>query len=277
MTTDTQHRELFAEMVRRRDDELDLGAAALLIAQEEYPDLRVEEYIERLDSMGTELAPRIDLGDGPQGVISVVNRYLFDELGFHGDQENYFNTHNSFLNDVLDSRSGIPITLSVIYIEVCRRLGLPVQGVGLPGHFIVKYVTNSSPILIDPFHAGALLSREDCDERVKAIYGPAAPLRESFLAAATKRQILARILYNLKGVYLREKNYPKALGIVELLLALSPWDLEEIRDRGMIALQLRSLGPAREDLETYLRYYTEAPDAANVRQTLEAIRALERG
>ena len=264
-------------MVRRRNDELDLATAALLIAREEYPDLRVEDYVDRLDFLAAQLAQRVDLGDGPQGVISVINRYLFEELGFHGNQENYFEPRNSFLNDVLDLRMGIPISLSVVYMEVARRLGLPVQGVGLPGHFIVKYVTDSSPILIDPFHEGALLSREDCHERVKAVYGPAAPFRESFLAAATKRQILARILYNLKGTYLREKNYAKALGIVELLLALHPWDLEEIRDRGMISFQLRSLGPAREDLETYLRHCADAPDAASVRQTLEAVRALERG
>ena len=277
MAADTQHRQLFAEMVRRRDDELDLAAAALLIAREEYPDLRVEDYIDRLDFLAGELARRVDLEDGPQGVISVINRYLFEELGFRGDQEDYFDPRNGFLNEVLDRRTGIPITLSVVYVEVARRLGLPVQGVGLPGHFIVKYVTDGSPILIDPFHGGALLSREDCHERVKAIYGPAAPFRESFLAAATKRQILGRILYNLKGIYLRDKAHAKALGTVELLLALSPWDLEEIRDRGMVSFQLRSLGPARDDLETYLRYFPDAPDVSAVRQTLEAVRALERG
>src|SRR3990170_3314009 len=277
MTAETQHRQLFAEMVRRRDEALDLAGAALLIAREEYPDLRVEEYIEWLDSMAAELARRVDLGDGPQGVISIINRYLFEEMGFHGNQEDYFDPRNSLLNDVLDRRTGIPMTLSVVYIEVARRLGLPVRGVGLPGHFVVKYVTDSSPILIDPFHGGALLSREDCHERVKAIYGPAAPFRESFLAAATKRQILARILYNLKGIYLRDKAHSRALGIVELLLALSPWDLEEVRDRGMIGFQLRSLGPARDDLETYLRYFPDAPDVSAVRQTLEAVRALERG
>src|SRR3990172_6601372 len=277
MTADTKHRQLFAETVRRRDDELDLGAAALLIAREEYPDLRVEDYIDRLDLLAAELVQRVDLEDGPQGVISVINRCLFDELGFHGDSQDYFDPRNSFLNDVLDRRTGIPISLSVVYMEVARRLGLPVEGVGLPGHFIVKYDTESSPILIDPFDGGPPLSREDSHDRVKAIYGPAAPFRESFLAAATKRQILARILYNLKGIYLRDKAHSKALGIVELLLALSPWDLEEVRDRGMIGFQLRSLGPAPEDLETSLRYCADAADAATVRQTLEAIRALERG
>src|SRR3972149_2719261 len=124
MAADTQHRQLFAEMVRRREDELDLAAAALLIAREEYPDLRVEDYIDRLDFQAGELARRVDLEDGPQGVISVINRYLFEELGFRGDQEDYFDPRNSFLNDVLDRRTGIPISLSVVYMEVARRLGL---------------------------------------------------------------------------------------------------------------------------------------------------------
>jgi len=263
-------------MVRRRDEDLDLAAAGLLIACEEYPRLDVDEYLTRLDLMAAELGRSLDLEAEPQRIAAALSAYLSGDMGFHGNQEEYFDPRNSFLNDVLDRRTGIPITLSVVYMEVARRLALPVVGAGLPGHLIVKYVAGEDDILIDPFNGGAILSREDCHELVKTAYGPDVPFRESFLAAPTKRQILSRILYNLKGLYLRNDDFARAQGTVELLLAISPWDLEEIRDRGMLSYRLHAYDSAVRDLETYLRHCPQATDAANVRQTLEAVQVLGR-
>ena len=157
-----QARQLFTEMVTGPESRLDLGRAALLIASEEYPGLDILRYVARLEAMAAAVRPAVGTADDPQEQIEHLNTYLFIERGFRGNMQDYYDPRNSFLNDVLDRKMGIPITISVVYMEVGRRVGMPLQGVGMPGHFIVKYVCPEADIYIDPFNNGRVLSRQAC-------------------------------------------------------------------------------------------------------------------
>ncbi len=268
-----RHREELSVLTSAPDHEVPLDRAALVIAQEEYPQLDVQAYLDRLDAMATELAAEIDLETGPRAALRDLSAFLFERQGFRGNTEDYEDPRNSYLNDVLDRRLGIPISLSVVYIAVARRLGLDVKGVGLPGHFIVKFDTPDETLFVDPFHGGRFISREECFQLAERALGRRVARNDALLAAATNRQILTRMLYNLKAVYLKRGDLRRALGVSELILAIFPWDLDELRDRGMLHHRLGENAAARRDLDLYLRYRGDARDADAVRRTLDAIRS----
>jgi regulator of sirC expression with transglutaminase-like and TPR domain len=229
-----QARQLFTEMVTGQESRLDLGRAALLIASEEYPGLDILRYVARLEAMAAAVRPAVGTADDPQEQIEHLNTYLFIERGFRGNMQDYYDPRNSFLNDVLDRKMGIPITISVVYMEVGRRVGMPLQGVGMPGHFIVKYVCPEADIYIDPFNNGRVLSRQACEELLQQVYGEPVPFQDSFLAPVSKKQILARILMNLKAIYLHIKHPRKALAVVERLLLIQPDAEQEMKDRATL-------------------------------------------
>ena len=162
-----QIRQLFTEAVTGPENRLDLGRAALLIASEEYPGLDILRYVAKLEVMAAAVRPGVTTTDDPTLKIEHLNAYLFEERGFRGNSQEYYDPRNSFLNDVLDRRLGIPITLSIVYMEVGRRVGMPLQGVGMPGHFIMKYADSEEDIYIDPFNKGRILSREACEELIQ--------------------------------------------------------------------------------------------------------------
>src|SRR5918992_572049 len=166
-----QARQLFTEMVTGGESRLDLGRATLLIASEEYPGLDILRYVARLEAMAAAVRPTVGATDDPQEQIEHLNTYLFVERGFRGNTQEYYDPRNSFLNDVLDRKLGIPITISVVYMEVGRRVGMPLQGVGMPGHFIVKYAHPEADTYIDPFNKGQVLSRQACEELLQQVYG----------------------------------------------------------------------------------------------------------
>lgn len=262
----------FAQAIAARDEELDLALTALTIAQAEYQDLDPGAYILKLDGMGYALKDRLGSQRNPYAVIGALNAYLFDELGYKGNADEYHDPRNSFLNDVLDRRLGIPITLSIIYMELGRRIGLPFQGVGLPGHFVIKCPEPHGEVFVDPFNRGATLSADDCAALVKQVSRGQVQFQEHFLSGVTKRQMLARILNNLKGIYLSQQEYPKALVVVQFLLTLSPWALPEVRDRGMIRSYLRDYQGGLRDLETYLQYSPAAEDTDVVRRNVDSLK-----
>ena len=262
--TSTPVDEAFGEIVKGRDEEIDLARAALLIAKGEYPTLDVELYLHRLDVMADLLKRRLGKESKPLEVINAINAYLFHEEGFSGNSEDYYDPKNSFLNDVLDRKKGIPITLSLLYMEIACRIGLPISGVGLPGHFILKYSSSEEEILLDPFNGGIILSREDCAQRLQQVHGEAAEFQEHYLSAVTKKQILTRILANLKGRYMATEEYEKALAVINRILLISPWALDEIRDRGRVYFHLEDYPRSLEDLEAYIKYCPDAQDADRV-------------
>jgi regulator of sirC expression with transglutaminase-like and TPR domain len=265
-------RRRFTALLSQAQGDFRLAEAALLIAQEEYPTLEVATYLRQLDAMAATIQARLGLELDARRIVARINAYLFDEQGFHGNQEAYYDPRNSFLNDVLDRKTGIPITLSVLYIEIARQVGLPIVGVGMPGHFIVAYTAQPEPFWVDPFHHGQILSRQDCAARLHQIYGPALAWQDTYLQPVSDHNILRRMLYNLKAVYVQRRDYRRALGVVERLLLLAPDVPAEVRDRGLLQAQLGHLDAALDDLQHYLQLATDAPDASAITQHIAALR-----
>ena len=241
---------------------LGLAQAALVIARIEYPKLDAERYLRMLDAMGHaahQVIERETAGDpSTLARIKAFNAYLFDDLQFAGTPlERYEDPRNSCLNEVLDHRTGIPITLSLVYMEVGRRAGLHIDGVNFPGHFLVRYPEvggrGNSGLIVDPFHGGALLSEHDCRVLLQKHVGTEVAFSKSLLAPATRQQIIIRMLLNLKRIYVQMRSFPQARDITELLLALTPSALSELRDRGLLAYHLNDVTGALRDLQTYLK------------------------
>jgi regulator of sirC expression with transglutaminase-like and TPR domain len=263
---DSRSRRQFAELLASPDERVDLARAALLIACEEYPTLDVPRYLARLESMADAVRQRLPGPAGAEEAVAVLNRYLFEEEGFRGNEQDYYDPRNSFLNDVLDRRTGIPITLSAVYMEVARRAGRHVVGVGLPGHFVVRVSGGGAGLLVDPYHRGMLLSEEDCQERLDRIYGGRLKVDATTLAPCGPKVMLARMLRNLKAIYLKNGDYPRALAVVDLLLRVDPHSSEDLRDRGLIYAALDCYTLAARDLETWTDLFPGAPEAAELRQ-----------
>jgi regulator of sirC expression with transglutaminase-like and TPR domain len=250
----------------------DLAMAALAIARVEYPSLDSQPYLATLDRMGEEAASRIGaVSDVPQEQsLRAFNEYLYDEQGFAGNRERYDDPRNSFLNEVLDRRTGIPISLAVIYLEVARRAGLRVDGVNFPGHFLLRAGHGSGAgsggevVIIDPFHGGAQLSSYDCRQLLREHVGDEAAFDTTLLLPATRHDIVVRMLVNLKRLYVRMRSFPQARFISTLLLGVDPSAISELRDRGLLAYHLQDFAGALRDLEEYLRL---APKSATLGQS----------
>jgi regulator of sirC expression with transglutaminase-like and TPR domain len=274
MINRSEVRRLFAEMMSREEEEIELAKAALLFAKVEYPDLDIDQYLRKMDLTAEKIKRRIRDNTDPKFLIREINKYIFEEEGFRGNEHDYYDPRNSFLNDVLDRKTGIPITLSVLYMEIGNRIGLPILGVGFPGHFVVKYSGVESEILIDAFNKGRILLEKDCQEMLNRVYGGGIKLQSDFLRTATKKQILDRMLHNLKGIYLNSKDYFKALSFVDMILLIAPDVMPELRDRGLLYYNLECFAQALSDLETYLRYAPKAEDAEAIRSHIPALKGL---
>jgi regulator of sirC expression with transglutaminase-like and TPR domain len=259
-----------------------LAEAALLVACEEYPDLQVESYLARLDGMAAQARGQVESAGSLRGRVEALNAYLFGQEGFRGNSEDYYDPRNSFLNDVLDRRTGIPVTLSAVYIEVGGRCGLDVEGVGLPGHFIVRVrdgedrgggaePPEAAQQLVDPFH-GALLSLEECQARLDRIFSGRKRLEPSMLAPCDGRAVLARMLRNLKAIYVKALDHPRALKVLDLLVELEPLSSEERRDRGLVYAAMDCYALAAGDLEASLEMAPRDSDAERVRVRLAEMR-----
>ncbi|HLJ90699.1 MAG TPA: transglutaminase-like domain-containing protein [Candidatus Angelobacter sp.] len=267
--------QAFAELVRLEidDERIDLLRAALAIARVEYPSLDSEVYVRRLQALAARVGAKIKEPGDPAQSIAALNEVLFEEEQFRGNLADYYNPQNSFLSDVLDRRLGIPITLALVYMEVARRVGFPLFGVGMPSHFMVKhYDIGGSPILIDVFEHGAIVSEQDCQRRLDAIYSGQLLLRPEFLAPVTRRQMLTRMLNNLKMIYLTQRNFRKALQVANLLLAIYPRSPEDVKQRAVLRYNLDDYSGALADFEDYLKMSPEAPDMEEILQTARSLR-----
>jgi regulator of sirC expression with transglutaminase-like and TPR domain len=234
----------------------DLATPALMIAQLECPLLDPGPYLEQLDAMGATARQRLassgclDDVRSTETAVDVLNAYLFDEQGFSGNRDRYDDPSNSFLNEVLERRTGIPITLALVYMEVSRRAGVDIDGVNFPGHFLLR----CAPMILDPFHRGARLSEHDCRRLLERHVGEEAAFDPALLAPATKPQMLTRMLLNLKRIYVRLHSFPQARNVTELLLAVDPPGLAELRDRGLLAYHMNDFPAALRDLQQYLHF-----------------------
>jgi regulator of sirC expression with transglutaminase-like and TPR domain len=265
------------DLLTGRSAEHALDRAALELARIEYPSLDIEPFIGILDSYAVELSERLAGRSGGSDYVEVANQYLFGELGFTGNAAHYYDPRNSCLNDVLTARTGIPITLAVVYLEIGRRLARPVYGIGLPGHFLVQYRDADFAAYIDVFHGGRVLTTAECFELARQSAG--IPLSDDprMLAPFSKRQIVTRMLHNLRGVYFHRRAYGKALQTLNLLVAADPDSAEEYKLRGIVHLQMRSPVAARSDLESYLRLMPEATDRGEIEQRLRSLRSYQAG
>lgn len=255
------------EIAAGPESDIDLVEAALVIAAHEYPELDVLAYQARMDRIAATLKARLRRDIGPVESVLALNRYLFEELGFRGNAQEYYDPRNSFLNDVLDRKLGIPITLAIVYVEVGRHVGLALHGVSFPGHFLVKCPARDGVIVLDPYAGGASLSVEDLQQRLRALRGGAAPpadIAQRMLAAAGKKDILARMLRNLKGIYLQRRDFPRALAAADRVITLEPRAADEYRDRAAIYMELECFRAALSDFRNYLMLKPGADDAATV-------------
>jgi regulator of sirC expression with transglutaminase-like and TPR domain len=261
----------FRQAVHQVEPKIDLGRAALTIAASEYPNLDIDAYLSRIEELATAAQARLGAEADAYRSIAALNYVLFQERGFHGNREHFFDPKNSFLNEVLDRKTGIPISLSVLYMEVAQRIGLPLHGVGFPGHFLVKHLGGNEEIVVDPFNQGEILSQRSLETMLYRLYGGKIAFEPHFLESISKKQILRRMLNNLKIIYLRKNELIKGLSIVERLMVLDPASGEDIRDRGLIYLQLECFKQALEDLESYLRLAPHAEDAPAIRKQVRVL------
>ncbi len=263
-----------SEVVKKSERDFELGRAALFIAQEEYPQLPVERYILRLDALAEAVKDRLDDETAPPVVLGEVIHTLFEREGLRGNRESYHDPRNSFLNDVLDRRLGIPLTLGIILLEVGWRLDLPLEGVSFPGHFLVRYRGVSEHLLIDPFDGGRIRFESQAQEVLDQEYGGMVRMQPAFLRSASKLDMIRRMLVNLKGLYLNVRDNERALSVVERLMLVQPEAPGGRRDRGMLLLRLGRETEAKDQLRRYLDF---APGAADARRIQSLVRRLEEG
>jgi regulator of sirC expression with transglutaminase-like and TPR domain len=270
------------------DDALGLAPAALCFARIGYPNLDPAPYLARLDEMGSVARDLVAAASGDEeprrAGAAALTRYFYEDLGFAGDREHYDDPRNSLLNVVLDRRAGIPITLAVVLIEIGARAGVPLEGVNFPGHFLVRLPADPADhrgrdVLFDPFHDGAVVSQADCTRLLRRHVGEHATLDQGMLATAGRKDMLIRMLLNLKRAYVRKRSFPQARLATELLLALDPAALNELRDRGLLAYHLEDFASALRDLQVYLQLVAPPEDEEEqqeLKQIWEHVKALKR-
>jgi len=274
--------ERFASEVRREDRDVDLALCCLLIAQDRYPALDVARYLGEIERMARRLRADIPEALDAEERIVALNEFLFGELGYRGNTRDYYDPRNSYLNEVLDRRTGIPITLSVLYMELGRRVGLAVEGVSFPGHFLVRAQLRGGAIVLDPFAGGAPQSEAELRTRLKRVIPegvaddvPVAELPlDQFLEPAGKRQILLRLLRNLKAIYRDTDKPDQELKVLNRMLVVTPEAAAELRDRGLVYQRLECWQPALKDFTDYLERDPDAADVDDVRVRMMELRAL---
>lgn len=265
--------EPFAELLARDDDRIELARACLLIAEDAYPGLDVDGYVGELERLALRLRARLPRTAGAEEKVIALNQFLFDDLGYTGNADHYYDPRNSYLNEVMDRRTGIPITLAVLYMELGRKIGLPLEGVSFPGHFLVRLRLRGGMLVLDPFSGGEPQAERELRDRLRRVVPEGAtggiPLKElpldQFLEPATNRQILARVLRNLKGIY-RESDKPeRMLEVLNRALVVSPDATSDLRDRGFVYQRLECYRAALKDLSDYVAREPDAADMDDVR------------
>jgi regulator of sirC expression with transglutaminase-like and TPR domain len=260
------------DLLARRNEDVPLDLAALQVATIEHPEMLAEPYLGLLDSHATELGERVDSETTGEEFVALLNQYLVEELGFRGNEEDYYNPANSCLDSVLTERAGIPITLSVLYIEIARRLDRPIYGIGLPGHFLVQYDDGEFSTYIDPFNGGRLLFEQECLTLATQVTGYDVSADRSVLEPVSKRHTLIRMLNNMRAVYFRLQDPARSSAVLDLLITAEPGAPDAYKHRGICRAQMELFKGARTDFETYLKLEPEAFDRAEVEAQIEKMR-----
>lgn len=268
--------KLLSNMVGQADEDIDLAKAALYISSQEYPDLDVDYYVGMLDALASEadqyIGQRQDLRSG----IQLLSRYLFDVQKFRGNDGDYSDPLNSYLNEVLDRRTGIPITLSLVYMEVASRLGMVFEGIGLPGHFVIRTGPLEDELYVDAFNGGATLTRGDCERMVNDLFQGKIEFTEEHLRPYTKREFLVRLLNNLKNNYFNAEDYHRAIAAADMIAIIDPSLKRNLRDRAWFYYSLKLYRMAIKNLEAYVQVDPEADDAERIKQQIDALKSILR-
>ena len=261
-------RNELADILRRPDTEISLDRAVFLLAVEEYPDLDIDAQVHRLDDLAKQVAERVEKTSGGFEPLEVLNHFLYQEQGFVGDREDYRDPRNCYLNQVLDRRMGIPITLAVLHMEVGRRVGVPLEGVNFPGHFLLRHAVHRQ-VLLDPYGGGRFLTPLECAELLERMTDGQIPYSEDLLTSATRVQILERLLNNLRSIYMARGDVARALATLERLLLFRPEDHALRRDLGLLLLQYGEMVAGIEEIERYLEESPEPPDRQKLEELLD--------
>jgi len=267
-------RQKFTQLAVLDEAVFPLDRAALTISLEEYPTLEINIYLRKLDTFAARVEVLAGHDRSAGNLLECLHDVLFVQEALRGNTEESNDPRNSFLNEVLDRRLGIPISLSIVYMEVARRISFDVRGVGFPGHFIVKCATKERETFIDPFNGGRILTAEDCQDLLDRVYGGSVSVQPAFLCPMDKKAIITRMLFNLKGLYYQRDDYHKALSVVDRILILNPGVLSEIRDRGMLYMQTSLFSRALADLEYYLEHSQSPEDAAYIEAHVKTLRGV---
>jgi regulator of sirC expression with transglutaminase-like and TPR domain len=262
----------FADIAVLDDEAIDLATSALVIAADEYPRLSVQTYLDELDHIANHAREAASGFSDPSEILGAINSVLFIEYGYHGNKQSYYDPRNSYLNQVIDRRTGIPITLSIVYMAVADRIGLRVSGVGMPGHFLVKHTGPLGEIYIDPFNGGRQIDAEGCAKLIQDVSGGNLELRPEHLAAVDKKQILTRVLTNLLAIYSEAKDNARAVRAMDSIMMIHPNEPSRIRDRGLL---LAASGRARESIESLEQYLKLSPGAADAPQIIDRIKTIK--
>jgi len=247
-------RQNLKQILQQPDEEIDLAEAALMVARLEYPDLDIPTCLDEIQQLADEISHRLPENPNAGHILNQLNLVLFVEKGFAGNSDNYYDPRNSFLNDVVETRKGIPISLSILYMEIGDRLGLPLSGVAFPGHFLVKLELDDGAIVLDPYFGGISLTEEDLDERLHEFYGDNAKKLpyEGLLATSSKKDIILRVMRNLRNLYMESEQWEKALVMADQMVGLDSDSSDAIKARAVIYDNLECFGPALEDYKSYI-------------------------
>jgi regulator of sirC expression with transglutaminase-like and TPR domain len=266
-------RQRFRELAGRPEPLLDLVEASLVISLEDNPRLDIDRYLQQVESWSGAVTARLEGSRDVERIVDSINGILFDEEGFHGEDEDYYDPRSALLNEALDRHAGLPITLSILYIEISRRMGMDVAGVPLPGRFLVKFSGEFGQIVVDPFEGGRVLSTVELQKLLDSVYGGGVRLREHHLRSVSRREVLARELAQLKAAYIARHDLPKAAASIDRLLILDDRDAYEIRDRAAVAMQMHAYAQAIEFFERYLELAPHADDGLRVREQIAWLKA----
>ena len=266
-------RRRFQEIAGRPDPLLDLVEGSLVIALEEDPRLDVDRYLDEVNAWAESVRERLHGSRDVERIVETLNRLLFDEEGFHGENDDYYDPRSALLSEAMERHAGLPITLSVLYIELSRRIGVEAAGVSLPGRFLVKFTGPFGVVVVDPFDGGRVLSTIELQKILDGMYGGGVRLREHHLRSFSPKEILARELAQLKAAYLAQHDLPRAAASIDRLLILDDRDAYEMRDRAALAMQMHAYRQAIELFERYLALMPSADDRSRVREQIAYLQA----
>lgn len=267
---DIQPQSAFEQFLRQPDHQMNLAEGALMVARLEYPEMDIDTYMLKIRRLADDV--RDTLPDNPNAAetLTQLNNVLFHDKGFEGNSEHYYDPKNSFLNDVLERRLGIPVSLSILYMELGKELGLPLAGISFPGHFLVKLEIDDGAIILDPYYGGISLSEEDLDERLQEFYGDKLKKSHSYglLATSSNKDIITRLLRNLRNLYMDEEKFEKALSMANYMVNLDDDKADAIKARGSIYDKLECSVPAVKDYKRYLKLNADGKDVPFIRERI---------